>query len=139
MVPLKKEYSAFLTRLLLFTLVLWAAFRLLHNSIPPTLYFEQVFFLLVFFFLTTALFHYGLLSAARSSNRNIVTYYMLSTAFKLLLYFGIIIGYALLNKGKAVPFIVNFFTLYVFFTVFEVLKVYRYFKGFSTQSGNPKP
>src|SRR6476659_6105857 len=134
MVPLKKEYSAFLTRLLLFTLVLWAAFRLLHNSIPPNLYSEQVFFLLVFFFLTTALFHYGLLSAARSSNRNIVTYYMLSTAFKLLLYFGIIIGYALLNKGKAVPFIVNFFTLYVFFTVFEVLKVYRYFKGFSTQS-----
>ena len=138
MLPLKKEYSAFLTRLLLFTLVLWAAYLLLGKFIPPAVYFKNVFFLLVFFCLTTALFHYGLLKAARSSNRNIVMYYMLSTAFKLLIYFGIIIGYALLNKGKAVPFIVNFFTLYAFFTVFEVLKVYHYFKGFSSQSNSLK-
>ena len=138
MATLKTDYSSFLTRLLLYTLIIWAAYMLFHQSIPREFYYENVFYLIVFFFVTTALFHYGLLSAAQSSNRNIITYYMLSTAFKLLLYFGILIGYALLNRGKAVPFIGSFFALYVLYTVFEVAKVYRYFKGYSFPSNRPK-
>ena len=132
---MKNEYSAFLTRLLLYTLIIWAAYMLVRQSIPERFYFENVLFLVVFFFLTTALFHYGLLSSAKSSSRNLITYYMLSTALKLLLYVGIIVGYTLLMPGKTVPFISNFFVLYVFYTVFEVAKVYRYFKGLSSSSG----
>ena len=132
---MKNEYSAFLTRLLLYTLIIWAAYMLVRQSIPEKFYFENVLFLAVFFFLTTALFHYGLLSSAKSSSSNLITYYMLSTALKLLLYVGIIVGYTLLMPGKTVPFISNFFVLYVFYTVFEVAKVYRYFKGLSSTSG----
>ena len=135
---MKKNYSAFLVRLLLFTLVVWALYTLASHSIPKRFYFENTLFLIAFFFLTTALFHFGMLANATSANRNIVTYYMLSTAFKLLLYVAIIIGYAFLMPQKAISFIANFFILYALFTGYEVSRVYKYFKGLSSSQGDIK-
>ena len=42
---------------------------------------------------------------------------MMATALKLFLFLAIIIVYALLNTGKAVAFISNFFMVYVLFTI----------------------
>ena len=126
---MNQRYTAFLARLLLYAAGLTIAWLLVRASIPPRFYYENTWVLVVFFFVTTAVFHYGLLSAAEKTNRNVVTYYMLSTAVKLVLYFLVLVGYAMAWPGEAVPFVSSFFMLYVFFTVFEVSAAYRHFKN----------
>jgi hypothetical protein len=122
-------FAAFLKRFMIYTLVIWAAFALAKPYIPEKFLFPNTVFLIVFFFASTAALHYGMLSSARNNNRSIVVFYMLSTAFKLLLYIAVIIGFALARPAIAVAFISNFFVLYVFFTVYEVQGVYHYFKS----------
>lgn len=126
---MRKHYVAFLSRLLLYAAALYLAWLFFRTSIPAKFSYDHTYGLILFFFLTTALFHYGLLSNAIKSNRNIVTYYMLSTSVKLVLYFLVLVGYAMVRPGEAIPFVSSFFVLYIFFTVFEVSSAYRYFKN----------
>ena len=126
---MNQRYTAFLARLLLYAAGLTIVWLWLRSSMPPKFYYEHTWVLVVFFFATTAVFHYGLLSAAEKTNRNVVTYYMLSTSVKLVLYFLVLVGYAMARPGEAVPFVSNFFMLYVFFTVFEVSAAYKHFKS----------
>ena len=50
---------------------------------------------------------------------------MLATAAKLFLYIAVMIIYALINKKDAVPFLLNFFILYLVYTIFEVTQIIR--------------
>ena len=52
---------------------------------------------------------------------------MLSTAVKLMLYFLVIVGFAMVRPSETIPFVSNFFVFYIFFTVFEVSVAYRHF------------
>lgn len=54
---------------------------------------------------------------------------MAGTTFKLLLFAGIIIAYTLKNQGSAKGFIVAFFLMYIFYTVFEVGVLYKKFSS----------
>src|SRR5436190_22836631 len=113
---------------MIFSAVVTLAFIALRNSIPPKFYYENIALLIIFFFVVTVGFHFALLYGAEKSDRNVVSYYMIATALKFLLFAAIMIVYALINRGKSLPFISNFFIIYVLFTVFEVSVNYRFFK-----------
>src|SRR5262245_16140131 len=132
---MKQPFAAFLARLLAYAVGLCLAWIFLRGIIPPAFYYEYAWVLVLFFFTTTASFHYGLLASAAKNNRSVVRYYMLSTAVKLMLYFLVMVGYSLARPGTAVPFISNFFVLYVFFTVFEVSVAYRHFRAPASPTG----
>jgi hypothetical protein len=126
---MKNSLRPFVFKLSAYTLVIFLFYFFLKEVIPAKFYFDKAPYLLLFFFVVTLVFHAGLLNKAKISYRNMVTYYMMATAVKLLLFLGIIIGYGLLKTGRSVAFISNFFVLYVLFTVFEVTVAYNQFKS----------
>jgi hypothetical protein len=126
---MQKNFFSFLIRLLLFTVILYFIYHFIKSYIPPRFSFQQSICLFIFFFFITAVFHFGLVRSAAKSGRGFVSYYMTATAFKLFIYIGIIITYALLNRGRAIGFISHFFILYIFYTVFEVSVAYGLFKN----------
>ena len=124
---MRNNYFGFILKLFGYTLLLYLGYYFVKSSIPERFYFANTPYLFAFFFIVTVAFHFGLLYSSSKNNRTFVSYYMVATAMKLFLFLAIIIIYALFNREKAVAFICNFFALYLFFTVFEVLLVYRLF------------
>lgn len=119
---MKLNYTTFLKKLFLFTLILallgtGVAYLLPDEFVSPTLP-----YLYVFFFSATLLVHFVLLQVAVKKASSFVNYFMLLTFGKLMFFLTIVLVYALARKEDAVQFILAFFILYVFFTVFEVLE-----------------
>ena len=52
-----------------------------------------------------------------------VSVFMLTTTVKLFLFIAIMIIYAFANRKDAVPFLLDFFILYLIFTIFEVTQI----------------
>jgi len=119
---MKLNYLAFLKKLIIYTLILAVAgygvtYLLPDNYISPTLP-----FLYVFFFSATLLVHYVLLQVSMKKASSFVNYFMLMTFGKLIFFLSIVMAYALLRREDAAQFIIAFFILYLFFTVFEVIQ-----------------
>lgn len=119
---MKLNYLAFLKKLIIYTLILAVAgfgvtLLLPDNYISPTLP-----FLYVFFFSATLLVHYVLLQVSLKKASSFVNYFMLMTFGKLIFFLSIVMAYALLRREDAAQFIIAFFILYLFFTVFEVIQ-----------------
>ncbi len=126
---MKNNFILFLIKLIIYCALIYAAFAWIKNDIPEKFYYNHPLYLVVFFFVVTALFHFGALRNAAKGGRSIVSYFMLATAVKFFLFLAVMVGYALLNSGKATAFISNFFVIYVLLTVFEVSVIYGYFKS----------
>jgi hypothetical protein len=124
-----KDLYTFLIKLLVFTVVAGIVIYFANPVIPEQFRFRLYPLLLVFFMLATLLFHVGLLRSASRSNQAFVRYYMAAAGVKLFLFMGIIILYALLKRPDTVGFIVNFFVMYIGYTVFEVSLVYHKFSN----------
>ena len=52
--------------------------------------------------------------------------YLLTIILKLFIYAGVMIAYVLINRSDAIPFMLGFFILYLFFTIFEAISIIRY-------------
>jgi hypothetical protein len=124
-----KDFYSFLIKLLVFSVLAGLVIYFTYPVLPEQFRFRSYPLLLMFFMLATLLFHVGLLRAAGRSNQAFVRYYMGAAGVKLFLFMGIIIFYALLKRPDTVGFIVNFFVLYIGYTVFEVSLVYRKFSS----------
>ena len=99
-------------------------FLLPEKFITPVLY-----YILIFFYSVTLIMYYVLLKASEKRFSKFTTYFMLATFLKLMLYIAVLLIYVLLNRLDAIPFIITFFILYVFYTVFEVISILSYSKN----------
>lgn len=133
---LKHSNKGFLIYLIIYTIVLAAAGYLVSLRIPEKHLTPVLAWIYVFFFAVTILVHIALKRIAARGIRTFVNYFMLLTMGKILFYLTIVLLYALLNKDDAVPFILAFFILYVFFTGFEVVMSLRKKQG---RDANPAP
>lgn len=119
---MKLNYLAFTRKLFLFTVVVAlfvsiVAYFLPENYVTPTLP-----YLFVFFFSATMVVHYVLLQVSLKKTGSFVNYFMLMTFGKLIFFLSIVMAYALLRREDAAQFIISFFVMYLFFTVFEVIQ-----------------
>lgn len=120
---MKDLMKLFIRRVLIFSAFLAFAgvvssLLLPGGSITPALPFLIVFFLIISWVVIWYLF----LSSGKSFIK-FVNAFMLTTALKLLIFILVIVGYVLLNRGDAVPFLGAFFLLYLLYTGFEVYAV----------------
>jgi len=89
----------------------------------PQLVGLQTLYILIFFFLFNIATHYVLIRITIHKMNRFTSYYMASTLFKLMVYFGVILWQAFNNRSEAINFIVTFFIFYLIFTFFEVLSL----------------
>ena len=86
----------------------------------------QISWMIYFYFcIITLLFHFGIVKSTSSRPQVFIRYYMGATTLKLLLHLGIIILYSFLHRPTATFFIIDFMIMYLLFTVFEVIAVWR--------------
>jgi len=79
----------------------------------------------IYFSLVTILFHYGIVLTTQSRPQVFIRYYMAATTIKLLLHLAIIVFYSMSNREMATRFIITFMIMYLLFTAFEVMAVWR--------------
>ncbi len=81
---------------------------------------------IILLFLVThlLLFHYQLKATTKRFS-GFVNIFLLTTTGKLLLFLTIIIIYSLLHRQQAIVFILNFFVVYLVFTIIEVVKIFQ--------------
>jgi hypothetical protein len=120
-----KELFSFVRALLIFSTIIAITGYIIATTFLKD-YFQPLFWLvLIFFIITTFAFHYGLVKSCKGDPKLFFRYYMAATGIKLLGYMIIIIGYALINRNQATPFIITFLILYFFYMAFEVVVSYK--------------
>jgi len=95
-------------------------FILPHNWFSPSLP-----WLFVFYYACGIISFRILQQSLQKRFNRFVGVFMLTTALKLFLFIAIMIIYSFLNKNDAVAFLLNFFVLYLVYTVFEVTEILR--------------
>jgi hypothetical protein len=117
---------SFIVKLAIYSLLIFGIMTGISVAgLPDKLIYPKWHMIWVFMVIITILFHYLLARAAEKSPAAFVRAFMGATAGKLFLFMIILVGYGLLNQETAIPFILNFFILYLAFTVFEVGVLYR--------------
>ena len=123
-----KKFFQFLIYLLLFSLILFVAWELLHVYLPENLQYSGIKNILLFYTFLTAAFHFGALRSNNKSNAGFMRFYVAATTFKLLILMGIMVAYAIINPVIAIPFVVYFFAAYLLYTAFETTIIYKFLK-----------
>lgn len=118
---MKSRYIDFFKKLTIFTIIIALAGYGVVYFLPPEFITPTLPYLFVFFFAASLVVHYVLLKIASRRPTGFINYFMLLTFGKLIFFLSIILIYSFLNREDAVPFIIAFFILYLFFTVFEVV------------------
>ena len=120
---MKSPYSAFLSRLLIYSAILGAIMALLYLVLPKS-WLSPVLPFLLFFFIAATMLSYAFISGSMNQRfMRFVNTYLLTTLVKLVLYVTIMVIYVFFNRDDAVPFMLGFFTLYLCYTVFEVIVI----------------
>lgn len=122
------KFSQFLIYLILFSLILFVGWELLHEHVPIKYQYPHVKYIILFYAIITALFHFGAVRTNQNSGAGFMRFYVAATTFKLLLLLGIMIIYALMFTGNALPFIIYFFAGYLLYTTFETTIIFKYLK-----------
>ncbi len=120
---MKSEVVSYAKRLLLLTLAA-ALFTIILRVVLPSAWFSPSLpFLFVFYFACNLISFMALSKSLQKKFSRFVSVFMLTTGIKLFLFLSIMIIYAFINKKDAVPFLLNFFILYLVYTVFEVIQI----------------
>jgi hypothetical protein len=122
----KNHFTKVILRLFIFTALLAVAAFILSKILPPEYITPLLFLFFPFYFLLTTFLFYFLTKAKRTKFSSFVNRFMLATFVKMMLCLSLILGYVLINKSDAVPFILSFFACYVLYTVFEVIALLKF-------------
>jgi hypothetical protein len=115
----------FFIRLVVFSiclgLIAWALGLILPEGALP----QALPWLFALFFGVSLLVHWIVLRISELKPTRFVSYFMLATFGKLLIYIIAVLAYVFTRKEGLLPFIIAFFLLYIFYTVFEVASILK--------------
>jgi hypothetical protein len=120
---MKQKYLQFFLRLTLLTLLIGLISWMLDRLLPDKTINPAYPYIISLFYIITALIHYVLLRITRLKPRRFVSYFMLATFVKLIVYFTAVLLYVFNFREYILSFIITFFVLYIFYTVFEVILI----------------
>jgi hypothetical protein len=117
---MKKYLSVFLIFIVCIAgIIFLSSYKLTHEQ------YTMAWCIYIYFGILTLIFHYGIVRFTQARPQVFVRYYMGATTLKLLLHLGIIILYSFFHRTMATFFIITFMVMYLLFTVFEVIAVWR--------------
>jgi hypothetical protein len=120
---MKKKLKHYFIRLVLLTLVLAIIAVILYGVLPENALPPLLPYMFVLFFVVTAAVHLILLRITRVDMRKFVSYFMMATLIKLVIYFTAVLAYILIHRAGMLTFVISFFTLYIIYTIFEVTTI----------------
>ncbi|MFC2101559.1 hypothetical protein ACFLS7_01035 [Bacteroidota bacterium] len=128
---MKAPYINYLKNLLIFSLIVVTLYIILSYLLPVTYLSVALPYLFPFYIGTSLISYYFLLKSLHRRFSKFVNRFMAATAIKLLWYMVIMVSYILIFRTDAVPFALNFFILYILYTVFETVSLVNYSKSYA--------
>lgn len=128
---MKRKYQHSILQLTVLSLIAGGVYLLLQTLLAPGILTPALPWLILLFFLVTAAVHFFLLKITTMNPRKFVGYFMLSTFFKLFIYLIVMITYVFYVKEGILAFVLAFFTLYIIYTVYEVVTILKQTKELS--------
>jgi len=125
---MKSSYLQFIRNLVIFTLAIVLLSFVVIYFLPDNYVSPALPFLFLFFFSITLVVHFILLKTSDKRFTRFVPNFMLATTLKLFLYAIVLLLYTFTHRSDAVTFIITFFILYLFFTAFETVVMFRHVK-----------
>jgi hypothetical protein len=125
---MKKKLQHFAIRLIAFSLILLVIAFILKVLLPEGSLPQSLPYLFILFFIIKELVHWILLRITSVKPEKFISYFMMATMSKLIIYFTTVLVYVFMNQTGISSFIISFFVLYIFYTVFEVTSILRQIK-----------
>jgi len=120
---MRKKYQQFILRLTILSLILGLLAFIMNRFLPAGLISPALPYLFILFFVITAIVHFVLLRITTLNPGKFVGYFMLATFLKLMIYLIVVVVHAFYVKEGILSFILSFFTLYIIYSVFEVVSI----------------
>lgn len=132
---INNDQRFFLKKALLLCLVLTGISLILFDTFLKAHYLKIYPLQLGLIALVTVLSHLKLMNAIQLNVRKFNTVFLSIMAVKLFIYITFILVCLLIDRSRALEFVLSFLILYIFFTVFEVLEISNFLKK-NTNSSN---
>lgn len=120
---MKSSLSSYAKNLLVLTIAAGLVTFGLYFVLPTTWFSPALPVLFAFYYACSLISFMILGRSIQQKFSRFTSVFMLTTAGKLFLFIAIMITYSFINKKDAIPFLLNFFILYLVFTIFEVTQV----------------
>ncbi len=123
---MNKSFVTYVLQLVMVAILYVICYSLLKDVLADR-YYQGVWKIAVLFFFFFAFTHYGLLNKSNDKNKAAasVRYFMAATGIKMFMMMIILVGYIVINRATAVPFVICFFIGYLFFMIFDTTKNYK--------------
>jgi hypothetical protein len=122
------SFLKFLKSISTFSIILIIFSFLLFSFLVPQYYLRIYPFLFLLFYLVNSGFSYLMEVSSKRRNMVVIRAFFLGWTIKFFIYVIFLIVYTLLNRGQAVNFLIQFTSLYIVFSVFEISYLVRNFK-----------
>ena len=119
----QKAIKDFSRKLVFFTAILVGVVFIFDFGVPSIPIISFTPFIILFFFIITLLLYVILIRLTSQKPGKFISGFMLTTTVKLILYTIVLFAYSFSNPAQAIPFILTFFILYLFYTIFEVILI----------------
>ncbi len=125
---INKEKLFFLKKALLFCLVLIGLSLILYDTVLKDFYMKVYPLQFAVVSLVTVFSHLKLMNSFQLNTRRFNTTFLSVMSIKLLIYIVFLLICLLIDRTKAVNFVITFLVLYMCFTIFEVIEISNYLK-----------
>lgn len=118
----------FLIKSTILTMIVFLVGAIFYSTVLKSFYLSVLPFAVLFFYFTTNLVHAYLLNVTGKSSTRFTSQYMAISFLKMFFYLAVAIGYVILDRENAKPFIAVFLLLYVIYTIFEIIEFLKVVK-----------
>lgn len=113
--------SVFLKKLIIYTLII-ALLGFIGGYLSVNEFIQKWSWTLVLMFSITSWIMYKVLySVSRVEGKKFIPWFMGLSGLKMFFFLIVLLGFVLMNRELAVPFVITFFGAYLLFSIFEVI------------------
>jgi len=125
---IKPYLKDFITRIFIFSSCCFVLAIILYFILPSEFISVNVWFLFPFYIAVTTIIFLLIAKFSASQPAKFIGRFMLITFLKLVFLLIILVVYAFKNKEDAIAFIIDFFVLYILYSVFEIISALDFLK-----------
>jgi len=127
---MRTPFLTFLRNLLIFSLVFVLIYLLFSYILPSQFFSLSLPYLFPFFIAVSLLSYHLLLKALHRRFSKFVNSFLAITGIKLFFFMLVLVIHILLFRSDAIAFSLNFFILYLGYTIFETVSLVKYSQSY---------
>lgn len=126
-----KTTQHFLVKIVIFTIIIFSITAALFSTLLKNYALGSFPYLILLIATVTTIGHLLIIRASEKNAMKFTTAFMASVTFKLMVYLFFMLIYLVIDHSQVISFVLTFMSLYIVFTIFEVIQVLSFIKKYS--------